>query len=99
MLGIVSDIADKIEPWVSPLWVAVGSASLLIIIVCALVLCRSRTGRWPAVQQAALIVLGAALSGSLTWACLAGVAMRNERNALEMRAQRLAAQTFATGTP
>jgi hypothetical protein len=99
MLGVVSDIADKIESSASPLWVAVGSASLLVIIGCALVLRRSRTGRWPAVERAALIGLGAALTGSVTWACLAGAAMRSEHNALATRAQQLAAQAFAAGAP
>jgi hypothetical protein len=99
MLGIVSDIADKIESWASPLWIAVGSASLLVIVICALVLRRARCGRWPAVERAALIGLGAALTGSLTWGCLEGVAMRSEHNALDMRARQLAAQAFNAGAP
>jgi hypothetical protein len=99
MLGIVSDIADKIESWASPLWVAVGSASLLVIIICALVLWRSRTGRWPTVERATLIGIGAALTGSLTWACLDSVAMRSERNVLAMRAQQLNAQAIAVASP
>ena len=99
MLGIVSDIADKIESWAFPLWIAVGSASLLVIIICALVLRRTRIGRWPTVERAALIGLGAALTGSLTWACLDGIAVRGERFSLEMRAQQLAAQAFAARTP
>src|SRR5580704_10502403 len=99
MHGIVSDIAGKIESWAFPLWIAVGSASLLVIVISALVLRRSRTGRWPAVERAALIGLGAALTGSLTWACLHGVDMRSERNALDMRARQLTAQAIATGSP
>jgi hypothetical protein len=99
MVGIVSDIAGKIESWVSPLWIAVGSASLLVVIICALVLRRSRTGRWPVLERAVLICLGAAFTGSLTWACLYGVAMRSERNALDMRAQQLTAQAIAAGSP
>jgi len=98
MLGFASDIADKIQAWASPLWVAVGSASLLVIIVGALVLRRSRSGRWLKVERAAVIGLGAALTGSLTWACLEGTAMRGERNALDTRAQQLGAQAFAAGT-
>jgi hypothetical protein len=99
MLGVASDVAVKIESWASPLWIAVGSASLLVIVICALVLRRARTGRWPPVQRAALIGIGAVLTGSLTWACLDGVVMRSERNTLEMRDQQLAAQAFATGRP
>jgi len=99
MLGIVSDIADKIESSASPLWIAVGSVSLLVIVICALILRGSRTGRWPAAERLALIGLGATLTGALTWACLEGVAMRNERNALDARAQQLAAQAFRAGTP
>jgi hypothetical protein len=99
MLGIVSEIAGKVESWASPLWIAVGSASLLVIVISALVLRRSRIGRWPAVERAALIGLGAALTGSLTWACLDGVAIRSERNALETRAQQLDAQAMAAASP
>jgi hypothetical protein len=99
MVGIVSDIAGKIEFWASPLWIAVGSASLLVIIIGALVLRRSRTGRWRAIERAALIGLGAALTGSLTWACLAGVALLGERNSLAFRAQQLNAQAMAAGSP
>jgi len=99
MLGIVSDIAGRIESSTSPLWIAVGSASLLVIIISALVLRRSRTGRWPAVERVALIALGAVLTGSLTWACLDGLAMRSERNVFEMRAQQLTAQAIITGSP
>jgi hypothetical protein len=99
MLGMVSDIVGKIESWASPLWIAVGSASLLVVIVCALVLHRSGVGRRLAVERVALIGLGAVLTGSLTWACLEGVAIRSEGNALDMRAQQLAGQEFAAGTP
>ncbi len=99
MLGVVSQIAGKMESWASPLWVAVGSASLLVLVVSALVLGRSRTGRWLAAERRVLIGLGAALTGSLTWACLDGVAMRSERNALEMRAQQLNAQAMVAGSP
>jgi hypothetical protein len=99
MVGFVSDIAGKIESWASPLWIAVGSASLLIIIISALFLRRSPTGRWPMVERTALVGLGAALTGSLTWACLDGVAMRSEHSALDMRAQRLTAQAIAAGSP
>jgi hypothetical protein len=100
MLGTtVSDIAGKIGSWASPLWIAVCSASVLVIIISALFLRRSRTGHWPTVERAALIGLGAALTGSLTWACLDGVVMRNEHSALDMRAQQLSAQAIAVGSP
>ena len=99
MLGMVSDIAGKIESWASPLWIAVGSASLLVIIVCALVLRRPPIGRRLVAARVALIGLAAVLTGSLMWACLQGVAIRSEGNALDMRAQQLAAQEFAAGTP
>jgi hypothetical protein len=99
MLGFVSDIAGKVESWMSPLWIAVGSASLLVIIIGALVLRRSRTGRWPAIERAALIGLSAVLIGSLTWACLDGAALRTERNSLAVRAQQLNAQAMAAGSP
>jgi hypothetical protein len=98
MVGLVSDIAGKIESWTSPLWIAVGSASLLVIIFCGLVLRRSQTGRRPEVERLALIGLGAVLTGSLTWACLDGMAMRSELSALAMRAQQLTAQAIAGGS-
>ncbi|MGA8612092.1 MAG: hypothetical protein WB760_10320 [Xanthobacteraceae bacterium] len=99
MLGIVSDIAGRIESSTSPLWIAVGSASFLVTVIFVLVLRRSRTGRWPAVERVALIGLGAVLTGSLTWACLDGFAMRSEHNVFEMRAQQLTAQAITTGSP
>jgi hypothetical protein len=99
MLGIVSEIAGKIESWASALWIAVGSVSLLVVIISALFLRRSRTGRWPTVERAALIGIAAALTGSLTWACFDGVAMRSEHSTLDMRAQRLNAQAIAAGSP
>jgi hypothetical protein len=99
MLGIASEIADKIESWASPQWIAVGSVSLLVIVSAALVFDRSRTGRRPAIEHAALIGLCATLTGSLTWACLYTLAMRGERNVLETRAQQLNAHAMAVGSP
>jgi hypothetical protein len=99
MLGVVSNIAGKIGFWISLPGIAVGSASLLVLVICALVFSRAGPGRRAAVKRAGLIAFGAALTGSLTWACLEGVVMRGERSSLDARSRQLAAQTFAAGTP
>jgi hypothetical protein len=101
MLGIVPEIAGKIESWASPLWIAVGSASLLVVIICALALRSrgSRTDPWPAAERLVLIGIGAALTGSLTWACFDSAEMRSERNSLDLGARQLTLQAIATGSP
>lgn len=86
---------------VSPLWVAAGSSALLVMIVCALAFRRSRKGFFAAASRFFLVLLGAALAGSLTWAFFDGAAKRDraaERTALEMRAGRLTAQSLAPGS-
>jgi hypothetical protein len=96
----------RIEPQIaalaSPLWIAVGSAALLVLIVCALAFRRPSKGFAAATARFLLIVLGAALCGSLTWAFFDGAALREriaERSALEIRAGELTARSLTPGSP
>jgi len=95
-------IDPQILAWAPRVWIAAGSAVLLALIVCALALPRSRKGFVAAAARFTLIMLGAALSGSLTWAFFDGAAVRDrtaERSALEIRAGQLAARSLAPGSP
>jgi hypothetical protein len=91
MLGSTGQVMSS----ASALWIAVASAALLGAMACALALDRSRKGLAAAVAQFVFIVLAAVLSGSLTWAVVGSA----EHNALETRAQQLAAQALAPGSP
>jgi len=87
---------------VSPLWIAAGSAALLVMIVCALAFRRSRKGFFAAASHFFLVLLGAAVAGSLTWVFFDGAAKRDhaaERIALEVRSGQLTAQALAPGSP
>lgn len=80
------------------LWVAVGSAALLVC-VCTLAFdwTRSRI-----VVRISVIALGAVLGATLAWAFLNGASDRDrsaERRDLEMRAAQLNAQSLASGSP
>jgi hypothetical protein len=95
-------IDPQLFAFASPLWIAAGSAALLVMIVCALAFRRSRPGSLAATGRFFLVLLGAALAGSLTWAFFDSVALRDraaERTALEMRAEGLTAQSLASGSP
>ncbi|MGB6534601.1 MAG: hypothetical protein WBF58_01410 [Xanthobacteraceae bacterium] len=91
---MVGSFGQFVSP-ASALWIAVASAALLGAMACALALDRSQKGFAAATAHFVFIVLAAVLSGSLTWA-IVGIA---ERNALEARAQQLAAQAVAPGSP
>src|SRR5208282_2714541 len=95
MLGIDPEIGTA----ALRLWIAAGSAAVLVV-VCALACVRSRTGASGA--RCVLVVFGAALGASMTWAFLDSAAVRDqsaERRALEMRAEQLSAQALAPGSP
>jgi len=95
MLGIDPEIGTS----ALRLWIAAGSAAVLVV-VCALAFVRSRTGAWGA--RSVVVVLGAVLGASMTWAFLDSAAVRDqsvERRALEMRAEQLSAQALAPGSP
>jgi hypothetical protein len=93
-------IAPQITAWISPSWIAAGSAALLVLIISMLAFGPNRKGS--AAGWIPLVLLGAAVSGTLTWAILDGVAERSpdaERSALELRAGQLTAQAFTPGSP
>jgi hypothetical protein len=93
MLGVVPDIGAS----VLRLWVAAGSAALLVM-VCALAFGWTRTR---SAARASVVVLGAILGASMAWAFLDAATVRDqsaERRALEMRAAKLTAQALAPGS-
>lgn len=80
------------------LWVAAGSAALLVFI-CALAFDWTRTRT---VARIGVVVLGAVLGATLAWAFLDAASVRDrdaERRALETRAAELTAQSVAPGSP
>jgi hypothetical protein len=84
------------------LWVAAGSAALLLV-SCLLALSRSQSGigSSPAFR-AGFVIVGAVLGAAMTWAFLDRAAMVDrsaERRALELRAQELSARALAPGSP
>jgi hypothetical protein len=94
MFGVDSDIGNA----ALRLWVAAGSAALLVF-VCALAFDWTRTRTFARIS---VVVLGAVLGASLAWAFLDAASVRDqnaERQALEMRATELNAQTLAPGSP
>jgi hypothetical protein len=94
MFGVDPEIGN----WALRLWVAAGSAALLVF-VCALAFDWTRTRTFARVS---VVVLGAVLGASLAWAFLDAATVRDrsaERRALEMRATELNAQTLAPGSP
>jgi hypothetical protein len=106
MLRIDPEIAAKVSTQIttlaSPLWIAAASAALLVVVICALAFRRSRKGFLTATGRVVLILLGAFLSGSLTWALFDSAATGErsaERSALQMRAGQLTAQALAPGSP
>jgi hypothetical protein len=84
------------------LWVAAGSAALLLV-CCVLVLSRSRSGIGANPGfRASFVILSAVLGAAMTWAFIdrAAVADRSaERRALELRAQELSTRALAPGSP
>jgi hypothetical protein len=84
------------------LWVAAGSAALLILLcVLALFQPQLRMAASP-VRRAGFVIVGAVLGAALTWAFLGRVATgdrNSERRAIEMRAGQLSAQALAPGSP
>lgn len=93
MLGL----DPEIETSALRLWVAAGSAALLIVF-CVLAFFRQQSGA----LRAAFVLLGAALGVAMTSAFLDRAALaerRAERRALEMRAEELSASALAPGSP
>ena len=80
---------------VSPLWMAAASAAFLVLTICAILLGRSRKGFLARVGQYSLILLTAALSGSLIWGFAAVRERDAQRSTLQLRAGELTAQALA----
>jgi hypothetical protein len=94
MFGLDPDIGSS----ALRLWVAAGSAALLVF-VCALAFDWTRTRT---VVRMSVVVIGAVLGATLAWAFLnaAGARDRNEeRRALEGRAAELRVQALSPGSP
>lgn len=94
MSGVDPDIANS----ALRLWVAAGSAALLVF-VCALALDWARTR---AVVRVGIVALGAGLGATLAWAFLDAASVHDrsaERRALEARATALDAESLAPGSP
>ena len=83
------------------LWIAAGSAALLVALCAAAFLQQAQLASKPAMRLG-LVVAGAIFGSVMTWALLdravlAGAAA--ERRALELRAQELGAQVLIPGSP
>ncbi len=102
MLGVDSETGTS----ALRLWIAAGSAALLIV-CCVLAFLRpqSRIAASPVLRAGFVVfgvVLGAVLGVAMTWAFLDHAAMGDrsaERRALELRADELGARAFASGSP
>jgi hypothetical protein len=93
----------RIDPafmaWVTPLWIAAGSAAALALTVCALAFGRGRDGTLADSARVFLVAIGAGLCGVLAWALLQNGNRAAERLALEARATQLTAQALSPGSP
>lgn len=98
-MGGVDPVIAALAP---ALWIAALAAALLVLTICTLVFQPPPTELWASVARTGIIVLGAAILGSLVWTFFASSSMREqaaERRALELRAGRLAEQALAPGSP
>ncbi len=94
MFGVDPDIGSS----ALRLWVAAGSAALLVFI-CALAFDWTRTRT---LARVGVVVLGAVLGATLAWSFLDAASSRDrsaERRALEARAAALNAESLAPGSP
>lgn len=94
MFGVDPDIGSS----ALRLWVAAGSAALLVFI-CALAFDWTRTRT---LARVGVVVLGAVLGATLAWAFLDAASFHDrsaERRALEARAAALNAESLAPGSP
>jgi hypothetical protein len=97
MLGVDSESGASLVR----LWIAAGSAALLVALCAVAFVQQVRLAKGPA-MRGGLVVAGAILGAVMTWALvdravLAGSAA--ERRALELRAQELSAQVLIPGSP
>ena len=94
MFGLDSDIGGS----ALRLWVAAGSAALLVF-VCALAIDWTRTRT---VARVSVVIVGALLGATLAWTFLNGANVRDlgvERRALETRAAELNVRALAPASP
>ena len=95
-------IDPAIMAWLTPLWIAAGSAAALALVIFSLAFGRARKGALAACGRAFLVVIGAGLCGVLAWALLQNGAARDraaERRALEARVTQLSARVLSPGSP
>jgi hypothetical protein len=86
----------------TPLSFAAASAALIVVFICVLAVRAPRTETVASVARVVIVVLGAVLCGSLTWAFFVSAAVRDhdaERRTLELRAGQLTAQSLIPGSP
>jgi hypothetical protein len=82
------------------LWIAAGSAALLVT-ACVLAFARSKTTPLQALERSSFIVTAAVLGAAVAWAFLgrsAGQDNDADRRALELRAEELTAHALAPGS-
>ena len=94
-------VDPQIAAWLSPSLIAAGAAAVLLAIIGALALPRGPKGTLAAAARVLVLLIVAALGGSLVWAYLESAAMRAhdaERRALELRAGRLTEQSLKPGS-
>jgi hypothetical protein len=95
-------IDPAIIAWLTPLWIAAGSAAGLALVIFLLAFGRARKGTLAACGRAFFFPIGAGLCGVLAWALLQNGAARDragERLALEARAAQLSAEALRPGSP
>jgi hypothetical protein len=83
------------------LWIAAGSAALLVALCAVAFLQQARLTASPA-MRGGLVVAGAVLGAMMTWALLDRAVLAGsaaERRALELRAQELSSQVLIPGSP
>ena len=93
MIGVDSEMASS----VLRLWIAAGSAAVLVAI-CAVAFNGLRT----TAARAGVVALGALVGMAMTWALLGNPIAQDhsaDRRALELRAHELTARTLAPGSP
>ena len=93
----------RIDPtlmaWMTPLWIAAGSAAALALAVCMMAFGRARNGALADGGRVFLVAISAGLCGILAWALLQNGNRAAERLALETRATQLSAQALSPGSP
>lgn len=97
---------DSIDPGIAastlPLWIAAAAGFALVVAACLLAFRTPPTELLASLARSVLLGLAALTCGSLIWAFIGAANWRDElaqRRALEARADHLAAQALAPGSP